>query len=59
MSDLIGTNRKCLLCDKEGKKEVKIIDVVPEGEEFIQILSCGHTPKVVDYSWDTVAISFS
>jgi hypothetical protein len=38
------------LCDKEGKKEVKIIDVVPEGEEFIQILSCGHTPKVVDYS---------
>lgn len=41
MSDLIGTNRKCLECDKE----VKIIDVIPEGDHLIQILSCGHTPK--------------
>jgi hypothetical protein len=41
MSRLIGTNRKCLVCDKE----VKIIDVIPEGDHLIQILSCGHTPK--------------
>lgn len=41
MSHLIGTNRKCLVCDKE----VKIIDIIPEGDHLIQILSCGHTPK--------------
>jgi hypothetical protein len=50
MSHLIGTNRNCLSCDKEGKKEVKIIDVIPEGEDFRQVLSCGHTPKFVSYT---------
>jgi hypothetical protein len=50
MSDLIGTNRKCLICDKEGRKEVKIIDIISEGEDFKLILSCGHTPKFVGYT---------
>ena len=47
MVNLIGTKRKCLLCDKEGNKIVEIIDVVPEGDDFRQKLSCGHTSKYV------------
>lgn len=45
--DLIGTKRPCLLCDKEGNKIVEIIDVIPEGDDFRQKLSCGHTSKYV------------
>jgi len=48
MADLIGTKRKCLLCDKEGNKIVEIVDVIPEGNDFRQKLSCGHTSKYVE-----------
>lgn len=47
MTDLIGTKRKCILCDKEGNRIVEIIDVIPEGDHFRQKLSCGHTSKYV------------
>jgi hypothetical protein len=45
--DLKGTKRECLLCNKEGNKIVEIIDVFPEGDDFRQKLSCGHTSKYV------------
>jgi hypothetical protein len=48
MTDLMGTKRACLLCDKHGKKTVEIIDIVREGDDFIQKLSCGHTSKYVE-----------
>jgi hypothetical protein len=50
ISHWIGTNRKCLICNKEGNDEVKIIDVIREGEDFKLILSCGHTPKFNGYT---------
>jgi hypothetical protein len=40
---LIGKKRRCLLCDVL----VEIVDIFPEGEDFRQVLSCGHIPKFI------------
>jgi hypothetical protein len=44
MSDLIGSRRTCVLCDKE----VEVKNVIPEGNDFRQILSCGHTLRYIE-----------
>lgn len=44
MSNLIGTRRTCVLCDKE----VEVKNVIPEGNDFRQILSCGHTSRYIE-----------